>query len=241
MRAFGLTDIGKVRKENQDSFAIQMMEKEQICVVCDGMGGARAGNVASELAVEAFVSHILMRKAGKYNISDGSLVAEATNYANIKVYDRAVTDPDCEGMGTTLVGGIFEENRAHIAHVGDSRAYMISRDVIWQITTDHSYVEELVAQGKISRQEAKTHPRRNFITRALGIGRDTQCDVYELETQAGDIILLCSDGMTNMLSDEEMREIVLDKKNPSDICRELMNMALRREATDNITVVIFEF
>lgn len=241
MRAFGLTDVGKVRKENQDSFIIHDIIEGKICVVCDGMGGALAGNVASELATEAFVSNILLRRNSQHKTADSAAVAEATNYANIKVYDRAFCDPNCEGMGTTLVGGIFEADKAYIAHVGDSRAYMISRDVIWQITTDHSYVEELVAQGKITRAEAKTHPRRNYITRALGIARQTECDVYEAETEAGDMILLCSDGMTNMVSDEEMLTTVREKKNPADICKALLKLALSREATDNITVVIFEF
>lgn len=238
MKAFGITDIGKVRSENQDSFAIHDMSDCKICVVCDGMGGERAGNIASEVACDSFVSHIVSRRA---DMADKALVNEATHYANIKTYDRAFSDFTCEGMGTTLVGGIFEPDIAYIAHVGDSRAYMCSRGVLWQITTDHSYVEELVAQGKITRAQAKVHPRRNYITRALGIGRETACDVFTVDVKKDDVIILCSDGLTNMVTDIELHDIAVAEKSAEKICRALVELALTREATDNITAVVIEF
>ncbi|MGI6029430.1 MAG: Stp1/IreP family PP2C-type Ser/Thr phosphatase [Candidatus Heteroscillospira sp.] len=235
-----MTDIGKVRKENQDSFLIHELGGAVIGVVCDGMGGARSGNVASELAAECFTEHIReCMESG--DIALPELVREGASYSNVRVYDRAFTDFTCEGMGTTLVGGVFSDGGACIANVGDSRAYMISRGVIWQITTDHSYVEELVRKGIIPREAARTHPKRNYITRALGLGRDVECDVYNVEAQPGNIILLCSDGLSNMLEEEEMLAISGTCRTPDELCAALMEAALKREATDNITVAAFFF
>ncbi len=241
MKTFGITDIGKVRKENQDMFDIGVANKNVIGVVCDGMGGARSGNIASALATDCFVAHVQRCILDGDEVPFPSLVAEAAKYANVVVYDRAFTDFTCEGMGTTLVGGIFGPDRVHLAHIGDSRAYMISRGVIWQITTDHSYVEELVQRGEITREEAKTHPRRNYITKALGIERDVKPDVYTVEIEKGNIILLCSDGLTNMVDEEEMLEISQKHTEPEKMCTELLNLALSREATDNVTVAIFAY
>ena len=204
-------------------------------------GGARSGNVASVLALECFTEHIARCMADAYEIPLPELVRESVNYANVKVYDRAFTDLTCEGMGTTIVGGIFKENQGYIANVGDSRAYMISRGVIWQITTDHSYVEELVQKGSITREEAKTHPRRNYITRALGLSRDVNCDVFTVDTQPGNIILLCSDGLSNMLGEDELLAAAMEESEPQPLCDKIMQLALSREATDNITVAVIAF
>ncbi len=241
MKTFGITDIGKVRKENQDTFAISATADCVIGVVCDGMGGARSGNVASAMATDCFSAHVQRCIIDGDDVSMPSLVEEAANYANVVVYDRAFTDFTCEGMGTTLVGGVFEADRAHLAHVGDSRAYMISRGVIWQITTDHSYVEELVQKGEITREQAKKHPRRNYITKALGVERTVVPDVYTVDAEEGNIIILCSDGLTNMVDEDEMLEITQKYENPEPMCNELVNLALSREATDNVTVAIFVF
>ncbi|MGE4352638.1 MAG: Stp1/IreP family PP2C-type Ser/Thr phosphatase [Oscillospiraceae bacterium] len=241
MKASAITDIGRVRNENQDRFIVAEDRQYLIGVVCDGMGGARSGNVASELAVECFAEHINRCLGDQYALPLPELVREAARYANVKVYDRAFTDLTCEGMGTTLVGGVFSEDGGCIANVGDSRAYMISRGVIWQITTDHSYVEELVKKGTITREEAKTHPRRNYITRALGISREVECDVYNVDTQPGNIILLCSDGLSNMLDEDEMLAAALAESEPQPLCSRLLQLALSREATDNITVAAIVF
>ncbi len=241
MEACGMTDIGKVRKENQDCFLIRENDGYVIGVVCDGMGGARSGNVASELAASCFASHMGSCMDSGDTLPLPELVRESASYANVKVYDRAFTDFTCEGMGTTLVGGVFSDEHAYIANVGDSRAYMISRGVIWQITTDHSYVEELVQKGIITREAAKTHPKRNYITRALGLGREVDCDIYALEPQPGNIILLCSDGLSNMLDDDEMLAAAEECSSPQELCSRLMQTALSREATDNITIAVFMF
>lgn len=241
MKACGMTDIGKVRKENQDCFLIRECAGGTIGVVCDGMGGARSGNVASELAAGCFAAHIEACLADGDSLPLPKLVREAASYSNVKVYDRAFTDFTCEGMGTTLVGGVFSDDRAYIANIGDSRAYMISRGVIWQITTDHSYVEELVQKGIITREAARTHPKRNYITRALGIGREVECDVYSVEPQPGNIILLCSDGLSNMLDEDEMLAAASACTSAEALCARLMETALSREATDNITVAAFVF
>jgi protein phosphatase len=241
MKAFGITNIGKVRSENQDSVIVREPDGGVIVVVCDGMGGERRGNVASELAASNFVGHITAGLAEEEPRALPQLVAEAAAYANVKVYDRAFTDLTCEGMGTTLVGGVFAPGSAHFVNVGDSRAYMISRGVIWQVTRDHSYVEELVQQGIITREAARTHPRRNYITRALGIAREVQCDAYELEPEEGNILLLCSDGLSNMVEPEEMLAAAQTESEPETLCRALLDLALTRAATDNITVAAIAF
>lgn len=241
MRACGITDKGKVRKENQDSFIVNNTASGTIGVVCDGMGGARSGNVASTIAAQCFAEHIGRCVSSGDLLPAPELIREAATYANVKVYDRAFTDFTCEGMGTTLVGGVFSEEHAYIVNVGDSRAYMISREVIWQITTDHSYVEELVQKGSITREEAKTHPRRNYITRALGLSIEVDCDIYSVEAEPGNIILLCSDGLSNMLDEEEMLSASIAAQSPEALCESLMNTAMSREATDNITVAAFIF
>ena len=241
MKAFGITDIGKVRRENQDSFILRETDRGTIVVVCDGMGGALSGNVASELAASSFAEHIAVCVEEADMRALPEIVAEAAAFANLRVYDRAFTDLTCEGMGTTLVGGVFSDGSAHLVNVGDSRAYMISRGVIWQVTRDHSYVEELVQQGIITREAARSHPRRNYITRALGIGRELQADAYELEPEPDSLLLLCSDGLSNMVEQEEMLACAREKSEPEALCRALLDLALSRAATDNITVAAVAF
>lgn len=241
MKACGITDIGKVRKENQDSFLIREYSGAVIGVVCDGMGGARSGNVASSLAADCFVSHLESCREAGDSLPDDELIREAVSYANVKTYDRAFTDFTCEGMGTTLVGGVFSDEHATIANIGDSRAYMISRGVIWQLTKDHSYVQELVEQGIITREAARTHPKRNYITRALGLAREAQCDIYSVDVEPGNVILLCTDGLSNMVTEDEMLSAAEELGDPAQLCEKLMQLALGREATDNITVAAFCF
>ncbi len=241
MFAWGITDKGVSRQQNQDSFHLEVYHEsdQAVCVICDGMGGARAGNVASELAVQVFVEE--MRLALKPGMSQRSMRASlrsAVRAANDKVYGRSRPGSEFAGMGTTLVSCVATPGQAVIANVGDSRAYIIDRDGIERITRDHSLVEDLLARGELSREEAKNHPSRNLITRALGTDKDVHCDIYVLDLRPGDYLLLCSDGLTNTLEDQEILYEVLHGGDPAMCCRRLTDMANSRGGPDNITIIL---
>lgn len=245
MKSFGLTDKGPIRSENQDCFLLELCPEKAclIAVLCDGMGGAKAGGVASQLCVKAFVSKVFEKLIA---LSDKSvdyrgLLQSACSETNGVVYAYSRFSEEFNGMGTTLVGGIMSSNgNGYIINIGDSRAYQISplKKSIRQITRDHSLVEELVRFGAITREEAKTHPNRNVITRALGTEERTDSDYFSFHLKAGEFLLLCSDGLSNTVSDEEMLEQASMARDPEDLCRKLMDLALRREVRDNVTVVV---
>lgn len=242
MKSFGITDKGKVRKENQDSYIIENCDKRNSVVIsiCDGMGGAKAGDLASQLACKAFVSGVYeaLLSPKVFTESYEKILKSSCADANGVVYEYSGFDPNYNGMGTTLVGGIITRRKAHIVNVGDSRAYHLSKHGIYQITKDHSYVNELVAMGAIKPEEAATHPKKNIITRALGVDNAVEADYYTMELNRGDCILLCSDGLSNMVSDAEIHEIYKMNKKPEYICKTLMNMTLERGARDNVSVVV---
>ncbi|MCD7793139.1 MAG: Stp1/IreP family PP2C-type Ser/Thr phosphatase [Oscillospiraceae bacterium] len=243
MKAFGITDSGKVRKENQDCFRFDIPESGDICtaVLCDGMGGAQAGSIASRMAADAFMFHAANSLDAASSAQDmKNILVEAVNYANIKVYDRSFADFACMGMGSTLVAFVATEKRCFVANVGDSRAYLIAGNKISQISRDHSLVEELVEQGKITPEEAQTHPQKNIITRAIGVEASVHADIFKMKPQSGDILLLCSDGLSNLVSDAEMLEKVKNAAEAEDACRALLDTALERGAPDNVTVLIAE-
>ena len=240
MKGCGVTDKGMVRAENQDCYQLEIMDDGQcaVAVLCDGMGGAQAGSVASSIAVESFMTHIKACLAAG-DARDGELtgiVQEACDYANIRVYDRSFADFGCMGMGTTLVGVLIQEDETIVVNVGDSRAYQISDGTIARITRDHSLVEELIQCGAITREEAKTHPNRNVSTRALGVEQHVQCDLFGITLHKGDQILLCSDGLSNLVSEEEM--LAVSSEEPKRMTEKLLQMALERGASDNVTVVV---
>ncbi len=244
MKSFGLTDKGKVRKANQDCFIIEKCDAKDSVVIalCDGMGGAKAGELASQLSNKAFVDYIyakLTSRTGK-SLDYRSILTEACKEANGVSYEYSQFDDAYKGMGTTIVGGVVRGNGSgYIVNVGDSRAYHISRrgESIYQITRDHSLVEELVMHGAITKEQARNHPKRNVITRALGSEEDVECDYYEFTLQSGDILLLCSDGLSNTVSDLEMQDYAREYPDPELLCGALMSKALNREASDNVTVV----
>ena len=243
MKAFGISDKGAVRKENQDSFRFVLSETEDtLCaVLCDGMGGALSGSVASAMAVDTFMSH-----AGNSLDSSSSpadmrqILKEAVNYANIKVYDRSFADFSCMGMGCTLVAMLVNGRRCLLANVGDSRAYILSKGAIAQVTKDHSLVEEMVEKGEISAEEARTHPRRNIITRAIGVEAGVRTDIFDLKLSPGTRILLCSDGLSNLVTDNEILSISEGCPDLDKAASMMMELALRRGAPDNVTVFIAE-
>lgn len=242
MKSFGVTDKGKVRSENQDSYIVENCDKRKcvVAVICDGMGGAKAGDLASQLSSKAFVSRIFESLIAP-NIFVGNhekLLRDSCDDANGVVYEYSRFDTDYKGMGTTLVGGIISKRKAYLINVGDSRAYLINKNEIRQISRDHSYVEELVAMGAITEDEARNHPKKNIITRAIGVEKSVQSDYYEVALHKGDAILLCSDGLSNTIADFEMHDAYKEDSSPESVCRSLISLALERGARDNVSVVL---
>ena len=244
MKSFGLTDKGAIRKDNQDCFILEKCEAKSclIAALCDGMGGAKAGGIASQLANKAFVSYIYTRLTSRLprNVDYKRILENACAEANGVSYEYSHFDQDFDGMGTTIVGGVIKNNGSgYIINVGDSRAYLITKRPagIRQITRDHSLVEELMEAGAITAEQARSHPQKNVITRALGSDPRVECDYFTFSLQSGDILLLCSDGLSNIVSDLELLECAKEFPEPETLCRMLMNKALGRGARDNVTVV----
>lgn len=235
MKVYGVTDRGMVRKQNQDYYDAWNRQDGAFAVVCDGMGGARGGNVASQMAVETFFDEVDHAKAEEPVLALNQALARA----NEAVLQRSLSDPECAGMGTTLVAAwVQADQHAYVLNVGDSRAYHISPSGISQITRDHSLVADLVARGKITPEEARTHPNKNIITRALGTERRTDGDLFEVDLESGDFILLCSDGLSNVVTEQEILYEALYGGSEETCCRRLLDIALHRGAPDNVTVVL---
>ncbi|MCI9155598.1 MAG: Stp1/IreP family PP2C-type Ser/Thr phosphatase [Lawsonibacter sp.] len=236
MQVWGITDRGAVRQQNQDAYAARVLEDGRvIALVCDGMGGARAGNVASTMAVELFMEEFL--KPGQ----DGPVeeqMAHAASTANQAVFHRSVHDDDCTGMGTTLVAVLAGSTEAVILNEGDSRCYHINGEGIVLVTRDHSLVEDLVERGELTREQARTHPHKNLITRALGAEPILMADCFRHPLAQGDYLLLCSDGLSNVVNEQEMLYEVIHGGAEADCCQRLLDIALSRGAPDNVTAVL---
>lgn len=239
MRIVAKTDKGNVRDSNQDAYAVGEFSDEVVwSVVCDGMGGAAGGNIASALAVKVISDKInasyrnQMRDSSIKNMLDSALTA-----ANIEVFDFAEAQPDLRGMGTTVVCAIVRDNQAYIAHAGDSRAYVINNGNIRQITTDHSMVQDLLLRGKITPEEAEHHPNKNIITRAVGVNKVIEIDFEQIDLEDDDTLLICTDGLSNYVSNDEMLELMSDGKHYAFADR-LVKKANDNGGGDNITVVV---
>ena len=240
IRAWGITDQGKVRQQNQDAYYLDIQAEDlALGLVCDGMGGARAGNVASTMAVAAF-SETVNRMPGELREEPEAILAQGVEAANAAVYQRSHSDPDCWGMGTTMVGALVLGETAYLINVGDSRAYAVTSNGITQITRDHSLVEDMVRHGNLTPEEARNHPQKNLITRALGTEEHARPDFYRQHLEPGDHLLLCSDGLSNVVSDQEMLYEVVHGGDQSDCCRRLLDIALSRGAPDNVTCVLIQ-
>lgn len=243
MKIWGKTDIGKTRYENQDNFICQEITENIVAFcVCDGMGGPNGGMIASKYASREFI-HAL-KNTLKLDLNENeakNLVNEAVFIANNFVYDMARGDINLQEMGTTLVGGFLIGNDVYIANVGDSRAYYINSDKILQITKDHSLVQHLLDNGEISEDEKKTHPKKNYITRAVGVAREIAIDVFKITLQENEYLLLCSDGLYNLIDDEKIKQTVLSQQNIDEKCEIMIQDANENGGTDNITAIILEF
>lgn len=241
MKVCGKTDVGLRRHENQDTFAVEHGEKLLIAVVCDGMGGAEGGQIASSLAVETFMKEIRALLCADMTAGQlRELASFCVAKANTAVYQRALQDPAYQGMGTTLVSAVAGERDAVICNVGDSRAYLIHNGEMMRITHDHSVVQTLVENGDITAEEARTHPNRNLITRALGPDETTLCDAFDVSFAHGDKILLCTDGLVVTATDEEICHIVCADKRAEEKLDDLIALAKAQGAPDNVTAVLIE-
>ena len=241
MQAWSKTDIGKKRRENQDNSYVRLDYEKNIAllVVCDGMGGANGGREASRLAIESF-SDFVWEAIGEDSSGEEIvlILRNAVTAANRAVFARAVSDPAYMGMGTTLTAALVIGGAAYVVNVGDSRTYKID-ETIHQITDDHSLAGDLYRSGTITREQFDTYPNKNIITRAVGTDPEVYGDIFKLAMSEGEYLLLCSDGLTNMLSDEEILETVLSAESEEAACEKLVNDANEEGGRDNITVILF--
>lgn len=234
MELCGKSHRGMVRELNEDSFAIKELSDTGLLIVADGMGGHNAGEIASETAVRNIQEYITEHLESE-NIPQ--LLEKAMQVANNEIYLRAKEDPECAAMGTTAVVCCVTEKEAYFANVGDSRAYLLGLDGMEQVTEDHSLVMELLRQGEITEEEARQHPQKNVITRALGTERMVQTDVFHCQLEPEDMILLCSDGLTGMVSEEEIASVMWSEAPLEERLDRLVSMANERGGYDNITVI----
>lgn len=239
MQVFGKSDIGLQRTSNQDCFDYDIINENMLwAVVCDGMGGVNGGDIASNLAVKT-IKEILINEyvEGLSNDNIEDLLKKAIQKANFEIFNMAQNDSTLSGMGTTIVLVAVFHDKIHVAHVGDSRAYLISQNNIKQLTIDHSVVQEMINEGEITCEEAKSHPNKNIITRALGISNEVNID-YSLENKlSDDLIIICTDGLTNYFDQNEILEYTKSRK-MGQLIDEFIFTANKRGGSDNITVVI---
>ena len=243
MEVWSMTDVGLVRKENQDACAVCQHEESghTLCVVCDGMGGAAGGKLASRIAVDTFMTE--MQKVLRRDMTPEQL-REASSYAvvlaNRAIRDAADASVDCRGMGTTLVSAVSYDGGAVLSNVGDSRAYHITADGIQRVTKDHSLVESMVDRGDITAEEARHHPNRNLITRALGPDMSALSDEYICPLKPGDFLLLCSDGLVDTVTDQEMLFEVIHGDDLNTCLDRLLAISKSHGASDNVTAVLMK-
>lgn len=241
MRVFAGTDIGKAREKNQDFYYISHnLDEIKLCILADGMGGYAGGEVASNLAVIS-VKNYIYNNYSKIKLETDeiiNLLKDATQYANMVVYEKTKQAAELEDMGTTLEVALLVDDKMYISHIGDSRIYKIVGNKMKQLTKDHSYVEKLINDGTITEEEAKTHPQKHMLTRALGCTAYVEPDLLVEKLEKNDTILICSDGLTNMLSEEEIITII--NNNPEQPNKELIAAANKAGGCDNVTVILIK-
>ena len=231
MRAASMTDVGRARERNEDAAFVG----KAVFAVADGLGGHNAGEVASNLALGpvASLDEMEPRKASHH-------VADAVRKSNRAVFDRAQQDAELKGMGTTMTAVVVSEGIAHIAHVGDSRCYLVRGGQIEQLSHDHTLVARMVSEGKLTAEQAEVHPQRSILTRALGADRDVDVEEVNVPLATGDRLVLCSDGLSGVLAPDDIRAVVTDGADLEEICRALIDAANARGGPDNITAVVVD-
>ncbi len=241
MKTAQLSDKGRVRQVNEDSVWVGNIQDEYVLgIVADGMGGHRAGDTASRLAVQTVISDLQGLEAGLSAEACRAALHDAILHANDVVFHTAQMSDDYHNMGTTIVAVLLKGNQGIIGHIGDSRAYLISEDGLRLLTQDHSLVNELLKTGQISEEEAAAHPRRNVLTRALGTDAEVKVELDEIELVSGDVLLLCSDGLSNMITGDQIETVTLAGIELDERARHLIALALEAGGEDNVTVALFE-
>ena len=238
LKTYSMTDIGRRRKLNQDtvySCEHPLGNLNNLFIVADGMGGHKAGDYASAYTVKAIEREVEVCE----DRSPIKILREAITVANMEIYEKASTEPDFAGMGTTVVAATVSDDTLYVANVGDSRLYLIDKGIT-QVTKDHSLVAELVRKGSLDESQAKLHPDKNIITRAIGAAPSVEIDFFEVELSPGDIILMCTDGLTNMVDDDEILRLVRCGVDVPEMAENLIKMANHNGGKDNIGVVIIE-
>jgi len=239
MKTFSMTDAGRRREINEDymyASETAVGKLPNLFIVADGMGGHKAGEYASKTAVETIAESIRENDSGLIVAAMKKAIGEA----NQKVLKEAIIDIEKEGMGTTIVAATIKGDKLVVANVGDSRLYIVNESSITQITADHSLVEELIRSGKLARNEARNHPDKNKITRAVGVFPKVDVDFFEAKVLPGDTVLLCTDGLTNMVEDAEIKRIILSQRDIVEKTETLIETANRNGGTDNITALLIE-
>ncbi|QUI22924.1 Stp1/IreP family PP2C-type Ser/Thr phosphatase [Vallitalea pronyensis] len=238
MKAIGRTHKGKIRSINQDSFYISneaVGNLPNLYIIADGMGGHKAGEYASLCAVEEFLNYT--KTHHHEHVKDA--FTSGIHYINDFIYKKSLSNESYHGMGTTFIVSSIKDNCLHVANVGDSRLYLIN-DTIAQITEDHSLVEEMIKCGELTRGEERNHPNKNIITRAVGVDEHVECDIFTLNVSNDEFILMCSDGLTNMLEDDKILRVVESNQTLEDKLDELIELALNNGGTDNIAAVLIK-
>ena len=235
MKISGLTDVGLKRTLNEDSIFIHNEKNRFIALISDGMGGHNAGEIASKMVIDSFKEF-----NADVNIYSHTAVnlKKAVSFCNYKVYNLSRTEKQLSGMGATLVAAVYNGKKLFVANIGDSRAYLLSKGEIKQISRDHSFVYELVKSGILTEEEARNHPQRNQITKAIGIVPEVFPDFYSIEFEKDDYLLLCSDGLSNMIEDTEINNIILKAEDLDTAVKELISQANENGGFDNITAVL---
>jgi len=242
MQSWGLTDPGCVREQNQDAYQIEQLDRNTLlCAVCDGMGGAKSGNIASTLAVDVFIQEVKRSWSGSMDQEKlEQMLRGAVKLANFTVYDQAAQFEDFSGMGTTLAAVLIRGRDVTVVNVGDSRVYAVDKGGIHQLTRDHSLVQMMVERGDLTPEMARTYPGKNFIARAIGTETVVECDLFRHRVERGDCLLLCTDGLSNMMDDQEILFEVAHGVNKQHCCQRLLDIAKNRGAPDNVTSVLIQ-
>lgn len=240
MQCWGVSDTGCVRTQNQDAYQLKELgHGGLLMVVCDGMGGAKSGNVASSLAVDVFTQEVVRSWKHSMDAKAAEVVLQAAvKLANFTVFDQSSQFEEFSGMGTTLVAVLLNGSKAVVVNVGDSRAYLVNGRGIAQITKDHSLVQVMVDRGELTPETARKYPGKNLITRAIGTEPMVQCDLFELSLTKGDAILMCSDGLSNLVDSQEILFEVVHGGAMDDCCQRLVEIAKNRGAPDNVTCTL---
>ncbi len=242
MHHWGITDLGCTRTQNQDAYQVETLDRNTLlCVVCDGMGGAKSGNVASTLAVDVFVQEVKRTWVSSMDQNKvDQMLSNAVKLANFTVYDQAQQFEEFTGMGTTLVAALIHGKSATIVNVGDSRTYSVKKDGVRQLTKDHSLVQMMVSRGELTPEQARNYPGKNLITRAIGTEPVVECDIFHRRMDAGECLLLCTDGLSNLVDEQEILFEVVHGANKQSSCERLLDIAKYRGAPDNVTCVLIQ-